>query len=149
MNRGGNLGRYLMPGRPISTCELMKYCRFSVAVTLPTEAASPIPRSRGYPSVDTARDERMRLLGQAGRIAAQHTFAKGRLTEVFDSLFEFLVVPVRFRGECLELLAEFTEHLQGMVDRFSHGKSSAEMTNIGSTFRGIKYRPWFSSNIMS
>jgi hypothetical protein len=50
------------------------------------------------------------------------------LTEVFDALFEFFVVPVRFCHEFLELLAEFTEHMQGMVDRVSHGKSSAEMT---------------------
>jgi hypothetical protein len=66
-------------------------------------------------------------------------FPQSRLTEVFDALFEFFVVPVdllfqrvegfvRFRGEFPELLAEFTQYMQGMVDRFSHGKSSVPMT---------------------
>jgi hypothetical protein len=79
------------------------------------------------------------LLNFGSGIPAQYAFAKGRLTEVFDALFEFFVVPVdllfqrvegfvRFRGEFPELLAEFTQYMQGMVDRFSHGKSSVPMT---------------------
>src|SRR5260370_350266 len=76
-----------------------------------------------------------------GGISAQYAFAKGRLTEVFNALFEFFVVPVDlllqpiegvvgFHRERLELLAEFTEHVQGMVDRFTHVESSVQMINL-------------------